>query len=306
MTNFWVRFVSASCAIPVFIFCYLSTGIWYHLLVAGMGCLGVHECVNLLFHDLDWKKGVALKVGLVACLLTLLWQKPFQMPWFVWTLIAVMFVGSCIISNHSLIHGWRAWLKVALGYVYLLPSFAFLYWLRDAAPVMLPICIPAVWLTDIGSYAAGKLWGGPKLFPAISPNKTWAGVAGGIVLPVVIFGAFGLFLKHTINLWSPQQLWQDVGWFFYVKRLLHLTIWDTIHLFRVKVQHVVVFGLVPVVCQIGDLFESALKRTAGVKDSGVFLPGHGGVLDRLDGLMTVCTMLGLACILGLEAPLLRS
>ena len=107
-----------------------------------------------------------------------------------------------------------------------------------------------VWVTDIGAYFAGRAIGGAKLAPAISPNKTWAGLIGGMVL-AALFGvamhfAYGLALRLTLA--SP---------------------------------------LLAIAAQAGDLYESWLKRRAGVKDSGTLLPGHGGVLDRLDGLVPV-------------------
>jgi len=107
-----------------------------------------------------------------------------------------------------------------------------------------------VWVTDIGAYFAGRTFGGAKLAPAISPNKTWAGLIGGMVLAavfgIVMHYAYGLALRLTLA--SP---------------------------------------LLAVVAQAGDLYESWLKRRAGVKDSGNILPGHGGVLDRIDGLVPV-------------------
>ncbi len=104
-----------------------------------------------------------------------------------------------------------------------------------------------VWVTDIGGYFAGRGIGGPKLWPRVSPKKTWAGAAGGLVLSLVIAAAFALL---------------GFG------RMLPL----------------LVFGAVlSVVSQLGDLFESAVKRRFGVKDSSHLIPGHGGLLDRLDG-----------------------
>jgi phosphatidate cytidylyltransferase len=107
-----------------------------------------------------------------------------------------------------------------------------------------------VWVTDIGAYFAGRAIGGAKLAPAISPNKTWAGLIGGMVLAasfgILMHFAYGLALRLTLA--SP---------------------------------------LLAIVAQAGDLYESWLKRRAGVKDSGNLLPGHGGVLDRIDGLVPV-------------------
>jgi len=143
-------------------------------------------------------------------------------------------------------------LGVGAAYVGL-PVLALLL-LRDAADgVLLTFwTLALVWACDIGAYFAGRTFGGPKLMPTVSPNKTWAGLVGGMT------GA-GLF-----------------GW--------ALTQW----------------GLAPglafasiflaVAAQAGDLYESWLKRRAGVKDSSDILPGHGGVLDRLDGLVPVAPL----------------
>ena len=117
-----------------------------------------------------------------------------------------------------------------------------------------------VWATDIGAYFAGRAIGGAKLWPAISPNKTWAGLAGG-VLAASLFGAAmhmaaGLPLRMTLA--TP---------------------------------------VLAVLAQGGDLYESWLKRRAGVKDSGTLLPGHGGVMDRLDGLVPVAPVAAVLAVL---------
>ena len=110
-----------------------------------------------------------------------------------------------------------------------------------------------VWMTDIGAYFAGRAIGGPKLAPALSPNKTWAGLIGGVVLASL----FALLMHHAYGL------------------AMRLTLATPV---------------LAVAAQAGDLFESWLKRRAGVKDSGNILPGHGGVLDRLDGLVPVAPL----------------
>jgi phosphatidate cytidylyltransferase len=117
-----------------------------------------------------------------------------------------------------------------------------------------------VWACDIGAYFAGRAIGGPKLWPAISPNKTWAGLIGGVVLASL----FALFMHILYGLPWRMTLATPV---------------------------------LAVLAQGGDLFESWLKRRAGVKDSGNILPGHGGVLDRLDGLVPVAPLAALLVIL---------
>lgn len=114
-----------------------------------------------------------------------------------------------------------------------------------------------VWGYDAGAYFIGKSFGKHKAFPNVSPNKTWEGVAGGFVLAVL-----GGIVGATF---SP--VWRD------------LVFWNGF-------VHLLIAGLlVGCAAQLGDLFASKLKRAAGVKDSGTFLPGHGGTIDRIDGLL---------------------
>jgi phosphatidate cytidylyltransferase len=108
-------------------------------------------------------------------------------------------------------------------------------------------------LTDVGAYMAGKAIGGPKLAPAISPSKTWTGSVGGILLPLVLSGA--IVLASLTENWSGAK----------IALVFMITI------------------AISVATQAGDLFESWLKRKAGVKDSSNLIPGHGGFFDRLDG-----------------------
>jgi phosphatidate cytidylyltransferase len=146
----------------------------------------------------------------------------------------------------------------AAGVLYAgLPALA-LIWVREQpqglmATVFLLVC---VWAADIVAYFTGRAIGGPKLAPSISPNKTWAGAIGGVL------GAVGIAAALAFWQFGPGH-GAKVG---------------------------VVAGLAGVLAALsvnGDLLESHLKRRAGVKDSGNILPGHGGVMDRLDGLVPV-------------------
>jgi phosphatidate cytidylyltransferase len=164
----------------------------------------------------------------------------------------------------KIVRGWGLAWNVA-GFVYaLLPALALL-WVRerDAHGLFLVIWIFLVtWSTDIGAYFAGRTFGRRKLAPSISPGKTVEGLYGGIVAAALIGGVW--------------VLWMDLG-----RPLLLLA------------------PLFALAAQAGDLFESAMKRRAGVKDSGTWLPGHGGVLDRLDGLVPVAVLTALAQLSGL-------
>lgn len=153
------------------------------------------------------------------------------------------------------------------GLVYVgLPVLALL-WLRERPDDGLLLtfwALSVVWATDIGAFFAGRAIGGPKVAPAISPNKTWAGVIGGATAATVLAAA------------------------------LHLQ-------FGLDPVLVMATPLLAAAAQVGDFFESWLKRRAGVKDSGTLLPGHGGVLDRLDGVVTSAPLAALLVAAGVTS-----
>jgi phosphatidate cytidylyltransferase len=154
-----------------------------------------------------------------------------------------------------LVRGWGfAW--KAGGFVYaLIPALSML-WIRDRAPQGLELLLwvfIVTWTTDIGAYFAGRAIGGPKLAPRVSPNKTIAGLLGGMA-------------SAALAGYAWTQLTSLSAALFWLAPLFALA------------------------AQGGDLFESWMKRKAGVKDSGNWLPGHGGALDRLDGLVIVATL----------------
>ena len=148
--------------------------------------------------------------------------------------------------------------KLAIGTIYCgLPVIALVLLRSEPAGLLYAIWAMAlVWATDIGAYFAGRTIGGPKLAPRISPSKTWAGLVGGVIAA----GLFGFALYAWAGLPPPLAA---------------------------------ATPFLAVLAQGGDLYESTLKRRAGVKDSGNVLPGHGGVMDRLDGLVPVAPVAAL-------------
>ncbi len=140
-------------------------------------------------------------------------------------------------------------LMALLGLILLLATWVALGGLHSISPWLLLGTLITVWLADSAAYFAGKKFGKHKLAHEISPGKTWEGVAGALLAVTV----YGLALCHTLHIsrWLIAGLW-----------------------------------LIVMLSVMGDLFESLLKRQAGVKDSSHLLPGHGGVLDRIDGLIS--------------------
>lgn len=146
-------------------------------------------------------------------------------------------------------------------------AFLWLAWPAGGAKTALWLLL-VVWANDVAAYAAGRTIGGPKLAPRLSPNKTWAGFLGGVACSGLI-GALAL----------------GVGW-------------------ASSIAVVAVSLLLGVAAQLGDLAESLAKRHFGVKDSSGLIPGHGGLLDRVDGLLAASAMAGVASLVAGKTPLL--
>jgi phosphatidate cytidylyltransferase len=151
-----------------------------------------------------------------------------------------------------------------------LPAIA-LIWLRsDPVLGLLAVIflILAVVVSDTAGFLAGRLLGGPKLWPRISPNKTWTGFVGAVVASAIVGAVFWLAVPGS----SPVRL-AAAG------------------------------AMLSLVAQAGDLAESALKRRFGAKDSSMLIPGHGGVMDRVDGLVAAATAVGLASfVINVHSP----
>jgi phosphatidate cytidylyltransferase len=181
---------------------------------------------------------------------------------------AILVAGAATVMFYEwtrIVRGWgAAW--YASGFVYaLLPALALL-WVRerDAHGLELLVWVFLVtWSTDIGAYFVGRSIGRRKLAPSISPGKTVEGLYGGMAAAALVGSGWAL----ATGLGKP---------------LLALA------------------PVFAVAAQGGDLFESWMKRRAGVKDSGTWLPGHGGILDRLDGLVPVAVLTALAQLSGLS------
>lgn len=204
-----------------------------------------HEWAVLAAPRSPWPMAAA--AALVGCLAIVMLELGAPTTAFASALLGPVLVAAAL---HLLRAGPPG--SAALGALYVgLPALS-LVWLRNDVPagrehVMWLLLV--VWSTDVCAYFVGRTVGGPKLAPRISPGKTWAGLMGGIVGAALLGGLAG---------WA-------VGAGFWLAAAIAVVL--------------------AAVSQAGDLFESGFKRRAGVKDSGHLIPGHGGLLDRIDGLI---------------------
>jgi phosphatidate cytidylyltransferase len=156
----------------------------------------------------------------------------------------------------------RSLLPYAVGLILFVPTSLALLELRQAHPVLLVLAILGVCVADIGAFFVGRAYGRRKLAPEISPGKSWEGFFGGVLGVVLFFLLVSAF-------WIPELS------------------------ARMSYFGVACFALVFALASVeGDLFESLVKRKAGVKDSGSLLPGHGGVLDRVDSMLSTLPLAG--------------
>ena len=176
-------------------------------------------------------------------------------------------------------HPRSKWLLAVLGWLVIFPMGVALLSLREISPWLLLSFAAIVWVADIAAYFAGRRFGRHKLAPLISPGKTVEGVVGGMI-GVVLF--YFLWQAATSHLGVKDESWV-------VMLKSHSAI-----LF-------VLFVLLSLISVLGDLFESWMKRGAGMKDSSNLLPGHGGVLDRIDALTSTLPIAALYLTMLLSA-----
>ncbi|MBE0621997.1 MAG: phosphatidate cytidylyltransferase [Burkholderiales bacterium] len=244
---------------------------------------------GVLVFPAAWEWGKLIKLRRMACGLYVVLVAAVCASLYVWAQsnaaigqntaqIAVYLVASLFWVVVVPLWLWRSrlpqsrMLAALTGLVVLVPTWLALVELRNLGPALLLLLMSVAWISDTAAYFAGRRFGRHKLAPSISPGKTWEGVAGAV-----------LAVSGYAALWSyawPQYLlpaFKSVP-FGALGMLLFLWLLTALGIY-------------------GDLFESALKRRAGVKDSGVLLPGHGGVLDRIDALTAVLPLAALGYLL---------
>lgn len=252
-----IRIISAVVAAAVGVTLMYLGGIWTMLLIALVTGAMIWEFRSITLH-----RGGACGIDVAFLLCGVVGAVAFAelrsftaaITWLVWSLLA-----GALADMFAVGRGAAVWAIAGGAYIGAAGiGFIFLRAMEPYGFITVLWLILVVAAADVGGYFAGRLIGGPKLWPRVSPKKTWAGIGGGVVLAVVLGGLFSAATTGT-----------------YV------------------VQVCAVSAAVAVISQGGDLAESALKRHFGVKDSGRLLPGHGGALDRFDGLIAVLLVVAL-------------
>lgn len=241
-------------------------GFWYRLLCVAIGAAVLYEWTAMTVPQESARTHRLLLAGLLGIVLAALLYGVAAPVLFV--LIAAALVIGIV---HAAVSGAGFWAVTGLGYAALCAVTLALLRGADNAGLMVTLFLFAVvWATDILAYFVGRAVGGPKLAPSISPGKTWSGAVGGTIAAVIAGVAVASFAGFAWSLAGLAAL-------------------------------VVVLSIVS---QAGDLFESRLKRMFSVKDSSNLIPGHGGVMDRVDGLAAAALMLYLvgAASGGLDHP----
>ncbi|MCE8022613.1 phosphatidate cytidylyltransferase [Billgrantia aerodenitrificans] len=237
------------------------TGGAFALFTGGIVLLAAWEWTNLAGVS-ETTRRLALVAGM-ALLMLVLWAAGAALSvGLLWLAVAGWLVNLYwIVQYPARSEQWQSMaMRLSMGLWVLLPTWVGFNVLRDTGGIWLLYVLLLVWGADIGAYFSGRAWGRRKLAPAVSPGKSWEGVAGGLVVTLMLALVFAT--------------WQGLG-------------------AAAGLGLVVVTAIVTLVSVMGDLFESMLKRFRGIKDSSNLLPGHGGVLDRIDSLTAAVPLFAL-------------
>jgi phosphatidate cytidylyltransferase len=285
------RVLTAVVLVPFVLLLVFRAPLWlFALAVAGIIVLALHEYLNIA-KAAELKPFFALTyiMALLPFALHSHWTEPlsqkvefslfFLLPWqFVLMASAVVF-GIPLVFRKDLKMGLASSATSVFGLIYIAVSLSFLVCMRgdwETKPLIIFVLF-SVWAGDIAAYYVGRSIGKHKLAPVVSPNKSWEGAIASIIASLIVAVLVFHFREQIDTLFAGPKWLRGNLIFPPGMRPPFMTLpWG----------HVLGIGILTnVAAQLGDLFESALKRGAGVKDSGTLLPGHGGILDRIDALL---------------------
>ncbi len=241
-----LRVAMALVLAPLGLWAVIEGGLILKLVTAAVGALAAFEWTRMIARETPREQAMLFALSAAAAF-ACVWLSQYG----ILTSLAV-----------SLAAGLAAWLlaqlgpvsaqSAAFGAVYTTLPFGAFVWIRDLQPELATLSIgllAIVWTTDIAAYFAGRGFGGPLLSPIDSPNKTWTGAIGALICACLTGAAIARAVQAPVELW------------------------------------ILASALLSIVAQVGDLMESRFKRQFHVKDTSGLIPGHGGVLDRIDALM---------------------
>ena len=251
------RLITAAILLPLVILGILFLPAFYFMLASGLVFLAAAWEWTALAGFTSTKGRILGLLG-ISLLVSIIWllkdsrlflDNLFFIPFVIWLLAFVMVV---IYPKGSRLYGSKG-VSTVIGASILLLGFASILFLKVISPYLLLYPMILVWVADSGAFFAGRRFGKHKLAPQVSPGKTWEGVVGALLLSFCLAALAFYIAKHHIP--------------------ISFSAWILLSLITV------LFSIV------GDLFESLFKRLRNLKDSGTLLPGHGGVLDRIDSLL---------------------
>lgn len=284
------RVLTAVVLIPVVLLVVFKAPLWlFALAVAGIALLATREYLGILrgygaepLRFAAYLMSIIVVFGTLAGMDDRSWMTYplvlFQLPWFfrAWEILLILplVFGVPLVFRRDMAGALPAAAGSAFGVLYVSATLALLISLRHdpGQGVLIVFILFSVWAGDTAAYYVGRSLGRHKLAPVVSPKKTWEGAIASVIASIVV--SWLVFHFHG----GIQSVFSQPQSKFYVPLSVPAT--------HIGWIHIVVIGvLTNVAAQFGDLFESALKRGANLKDSGTLLPGHGGILDRIDALL---------------------
>lgn len=245
------RLITAAILVPIVIAAILwLPHLWFTLLSAAFFMLAGTEWLNLSSPKKAWEKGFFFLELIIYMFAIFMLNRPeviLTLGALLWLVLSYW----VITYKEKVVLPLKNW-RATIGIAVLTFAWYALVFLHSINPLLIIALCLLVWSTDTFAYFSGRMWGKKRLAPTISPGKTWAGFWGGLFGSLLV--AIPVFFVFKIQ--TSFLAWMSIAFFTILLAVL------------------------------GDLFESLVKRIAGVKDSGKLLPGHGGILDRIDSLLS--------------------
>lgn len=257
------RLISASIGAPLLLGITWLGGAYLAVTIVILALFALRELLNI------GQKAKLISETSLTFLFCTIWLMTFLLGYTQWLVPLGIIWFIMVFARYALLYPDISYAQASFSFlalVYPVALFTYLFYLRELPQGFL-WCIfvfVTVWITDTGAFFAGNAFGRRKLAPRVSPNKSVEGAVGGLVL--ALFAGFFFWM------------WTELG----------------------PLPVILLLSLITsIVSQVGDLFESAIKRSAGVKDSGNLIPGHGGILDRFDSFLFAIPLVYFALMLGL-------